>query len=562
MTQNQSTLFSSGLELASFVASSDLLTSSCKLISDLYAETHSNQNLFFKIDSESGLTVIAFGSTQNHAQSDLLPFSIDMNDNPFKFICSKTNPKFSLNQFVFSLFNEYRTQLGQLKSEIDLKKPVIVTGHAVGGSIASLFTLLLLGDVKPIADKRPLCITFGSPLLGDQNLQHALSQSSYLNSCFLHVISLKDPCLASPISDDYRSFGIFLLCSDHGSACFENPDSILKIQKATSQLNQRLQIHDYGNIVGNLNHKAICKDYGVPNSIPNSNQLKACLSLQLCALGFPQLQQEIILENLVEELQEVQKTLDKRKRFVPNTKLDDMKINMACLEWYKKEANRKGMGYYDCSKMEYVESDQDIIRYRKELNLYWEQMVEEVEKQPQKEGAAFRTRWLFAGTNYRRMVEPLDIACYYKEGKRDYIKQGRSEHYKLLEKWMESDKKKPGSNELENRQNVRSILTLDSCFWAHVEEALISSQKLKAVASNATEKQEAVNSLDEFEKYVYGLLKKYAVSPEIFLEKSSFMRWWKEYYTIKGASHDSELASFMKNPANYDEYEKGAYDFR
>ncbi|XP_054797559.1 senescence-associated carboxylesterase 101-like [Prosopis cineraria] len=262
MTQNQSKLFSCGLELASFVASSDLLTSSCKLISDLDAESHSDQNLFCeKVSEESCLTIIiiAFGTTQNHVQSALLPFSIDMNDNPFKFICSKANPNFSLNQSKFTLFNEYRTELGQLKSK------------------------------KRWIRKRNINVHSALPLLGDQKLQQYSSQSSYLNSCLLNVIALKEPCLASPISDEYRSFGLFLFCSDHGSACFENHDYILKIQKGTSQLNPRLQIHDYRNVVENLKHKSI-KDFGVPNSITNSNQLKACLSLQLCALGFPQLQ--------------------------------------------------------------------------------------------------------------------------------------------------------------------------------------------------------------------------------------------------------------------------------
>ena len=40
-------------------------------------------------------------------------------------------------------------------------------------------------------------------------------------------------------------------------------------------------------------------------------------------------------------------------------------------------------------------------------------MVEQVERKPQKEGA---------------MVEPLDIVAYYREGVRNNITEGRSEH--------------------------------------------------------------------------------------------------------------------------------------
>ncbi|KAI9108520.1 hypothetical protein K1719_020404 [Acacia pycnantha] len=466
------------------------------------------------------------------------------------------NPNFSLNDSAFSLFNQYRTQLDQLKSETDLKKPVIVTGHGIGGPIASLFTLWLLEKMNPTSDKRPLCITFGSPLLGDQNFQKAIWQSSNWNSCFLHVASLLDPLVFSSISNNsYTPFGIFFLCSDYGSSCFESPVSVRMLLNRTSQLhNQGLQQNcDYGRIVENLHRKAICKDFDGPN-ISHSDLLQESLALQLSALGFPQLLQlqETDLKNLVKELSK--EVLKQKKRFIPNKKLDVMKEKMANLEWYKKKSKEKGIGYYDMFKDQTSTSDMDVTGFIRELNIYWEDMVEEAEKQPQKEGATFRTRWLYAGTNCRRMVEPLDIAGYYRDGKRDYIKEGRPEHYKQLEKWLKEDKK---SRSIGRTKNVESILTLDSCFWAHVEEALISCQD----RTNEAKKLQAINSLDKFEKYVYGSLKDYAVSPEIFLEGSSFMRWWREYIGFKGASHDTEFANFMKNPTNYKKYMEGAYNF-
>ncbi|KAK4278437.1 hypothetical protein QN277_016283 [Acacia crassicarpa] len=553
MAQNQAQAFSGGLESASYVASSGILTFLWSHISNLNAEAQSsNQNLFWKSSDESDLTVITFWTAQNHDQPDLHRFSITDN-HPFKFICSERNPNFSLNDSAFSLFKHYGTQLNDLKSETDLKKPVIVTGHGGGGSIASLFTLWLLEKMDP-TDKRPLCITFGSPLIGDQNFQKAIWQSSNWNSCFLHVASLLDPLVSSSISNNsFSPFGIFLLCSHYGSTCFESPVSVRKLLNLTSQLNNQgsQQNCDYGSIAENLHRKAICKDFDGPN-ISHSNLLQESLALQLCALGFPQLLhlQETDLKNLVEELKE---EVPKQKKIIPNKKLDEMKIRMAYLEWYKKKSKKAGIGYYDMFKDQPFTSDIVVTEFIGDLNLYWENMVEEAEKQPQKEGAAFRTRWLYAGTNCRRMVEPLYIARYYKDGKRDYINNGRPEHYKQLEKWLKEDKK---SQSIGRTNNVESILTLDSCFWAHVEEALISCQDLKTTGSN-----EARNSLDGFEKYVYGLLKDYAVSPEIFLGGSSFMRWWREYFGIKGASHDTEFANFMKNPTNYKKYMEGAYNF-
>ncbi|XP_028778652.1 senescence-associated carboxylesterase 101-like [Neltuma alba] len=552
MTQGTTQLFSSGFETASFVASSGLLSAPWNLIADLNAETHPNENLFWKKRSnESDSTIIAFGTAQNRVGPDLL-CSSDMMDNPFEFLCSKKNPYFSLNQPAMSLFNDHRPSLGQLKSEIDLEKPVIVTGLGVGGSVASLFTLWLI-EKMGLSDKRPLCITFGSPLIGDKHLQEAISRSSSWNSCFLHVASHRDPLDSSFISNDsYRPFGTFLLCSDCGSTCSENPDSISRLLKEMSTQNQGPQIPGYGNIVERLSSKAICKDSDVPNMA--QNLLQASLASQLQALGFSNshLSQNDLVKDL--ERHELLLTLNKRKRFIPDKRLDEMKTYMAQLEWYKKISKNRRTGYYDSYKNDWFPRDQDVLMFVKILNNYWKDMVEEVEKKPQKEVGVFRTRWLYAGTNYRRMVEPLDIAKYYKEGGEDYINKGRSEHYKQLQKWKEEDKKA----ESINRKNVQSILTMDSCFWAHVEEALISLRKCKAAGSSVAEKQEAMKRLEEFEEYVYGLLKNYTVSPEIFLEDSSYMRWWKDYKTFKGASYDSRLANFMKKHAAY---EKGEYDF-
>jgi len=39
------------------------------------------------------------------------------------------------------------------------------------------------------------------------------------------------------------------------------------------------------------------------------------------------------------------------------------------------------------------------------------------------------------------------------------------------------------------------------------------------------------------------------------------MLWWNEYKVMKGTSYDSELASFMKDVRNYEQYAIGDYDF-
>ncbi|KAH0699275.1 hypothetical protein KY284_013490 [Solanum tuberosum] len=164
-------------------------------------------------------------------------------------------------------------------------------------------------------------------------------------------------------------------------------------------------------------------------------------------------------------------------------------------------------GYYDSYKhsdfrgRDAVKSRQEIVKYQRVLNKYWKAKVAEVEEMPQSEKAAFRTRWLYSGTNYRRMVEPLDIAEYYmKSGNTDYVNLGRSEHYKKLEEWRKEVN--PSGSGNDRRKAV--CLTEDSCFWAYVEEAIIISKRLRE--GSLEEKENAREYLVNFGQYVMNMI--------------------------------------------------------
>ena len=250
-----------------------------------------------------------------------------------------------------------------------------------------------------------------------------------------------------------------------------------------------------------------------------------------------------------------------QQAFDPTRGLNDIKVYMAYLEQYKKVSKDERVGYYDRYKNKLDTSDIKVEEHMRRLTYYWEEMVDQAEKRPQTVGASLRTRSLFGGTNYRRMIEPLDIADYYKAGKQDYINQGRSKHYIILEQLLkETEKPSSGPNKLK-KQNVASSLTEDSCFWAHVEEARISCQLLSSGESSDEKIDSAKKELIEFEKYVFDLMKNYAVSSEIFLPGSSFMKWWGEYREITGASYSSRLTNLLKNENNYEAYANGSLEF-
>lgn len=221
--------------------------------------------------------------------------------------------------------------------------------------------------------------------------------------------------------------------------------------------------------------------------------------------------------------------------------LKRMKTEMAYMEWYKK-TTRTGGGYYDTYKSSFRSREESkskgtLVRHQRSLKKCWTDYVNEAKKT---DGKSFPFRLLMAGNNYRRMVEPLDIADYYKQGQKDYCAGGRSEHYILLQKWL---------NEMPSTGNQRTqacSFNEDSCFWAYVEEALIRVKMLSNEASSSENEE-----LIEFEEYVMGSIEKHIVDPEIFLEGSSFMNWWSIYSDKKGSSYNSRLANYMSK-RNYE----------
>ncbi|CAB4275147.1 unnamed protein product [Prunus armeniaca] len=581
--------FSSGLELANVLLTSEPLHQSWDAIQNDKQKVNPNAQptLHINTTQQADLTITTFLTSPMslRGQEGLILSSTFMERNlpGFEFLLNKSNPSFSLNEAAIKLFASRFDELCLLKTEISRSNSVIITGYSMGGCVATLFTLWLLESLNLLKANRPLCITFGSPLIGDEHLRKCVSQFSAWTSCFLHVASIQDPVPKLFLSPNptalgtgtkvgaYKPFGTFLLCSDSGCACFEDPDLILELVAANSQGDQTqypnvgIQFFDYGQLLERLKLKAFCKDVfelAESDRVP----LKASIITQLAAIfGVPQsqaLQQQQPNINILKkkmETHEYKLAMQKTKASNAAKKFNDMKVNMVYLEWYKKESKGREIGYYDVYKNKRNRSDFNVQEFKKKLSNYWQDVVEELENKPQKEGAAFRTRWLLGGTTYRRMTEPLHIAEYYKENDgKNYIEE-RPRHFILLEKWlMEAEEGKVAERidgpSKSKAQNVASSLTDDSCFWAHVEEALILCNQLEKGQPSFQEREQCKQKLIEFEEYVLDALENFAVTPDIFLKYSSFMAWWKQYNKIVGSS--TQLARIMTD-GTYRDYEKG-----
>ncbi|KAL0014238.1 hypothetical protein SO802_001307 [Lithocarpus litseifolius] len=141
----------------------------------------------------------------------------------------------------------------------------------------------------------------------------------------------------------------------------------------------------------------------------------------------------------------------------------------------------------------------------------------------------------------------------------------RLNEIKVFMAYLEQYKKVSKDNRIGyyDRYKIKNLIGMNTTDMdlAHVEEALISCKLLSSGESSDEEKDSAKKKLIEFEKYVFDSMKNYAVSSEIFLPGSSFMKWWGEYREITGTSYSSSLSNLLKNDNNYEAYANGSLEF-
>jgi hypothetical protein len=112
---------------------------------------------------------------------------------------------------------------------------------------------------------------------------------------------------------------------------------------------------------------------------------------------------------------------------------------MAKLEWYKECWEKKdGTTYYDYFKKEDMK-DMDANTRRVKLKEFWDEIIEKWEEHELPSDFKSQNKWINIVNTYRRLVEPLDIAYYYRTNENEnYLSDGRPNRHKVLQKWMEA----------------------------------------------------------------------------------------------------------------------------
>eukprot|EP01018_Ginkgo_biloba_P029750 Gb_40574 [translate_table: standard] len=322
----------------------------------------------------------------------------------------------------------------------------------------------------------------------------------------------------------YRPFGCYVFCSKSGAACIDNHEAILQMLYYTLQSSDAspdrtahacISEHtEYGSTMQQIIQGLA--SVGGPAELVISDTkspYELGTSLQLQALGLG-----------IKNVQEVQARLALRaagegesRRNKNNARkageLGNVQAAMVEIERYKKSCKASGVGYYDSFKMHNDERDFNANLARLKLAGFWDEIIEMVELHELPDDFEAQNKWINAGTAYRRLVEPLDIANYYRLGKHEdsghYLSNGRPRRYKTLEKWLH-EKERIRKSEPKRRRSRPASLTIDSCFWAYLEEV-----------------RDSLGDSQDFEKHVKQQIKSFGLSEDILLENSSFIKWWE-----------------------------------
>ncbi|KAI4326153.1 hypothetical protein MLD38_031493 [Melastoma candidum] len=511
--------------------------------------------------------------------------------------------------------SEFQAQVTAL---LDKCRSIVFTGHSIGGTIASLAALWLLSYAQSILRSNPsveltkkfsalsvLCVTFGSPLLGNKSLSQAILRERWGGS-FCHVILQKDPvprllmtspsanlipqlcqllvCSLSPnvssaqIPDqracaegkaaffaaltssyvekvalvEYSSggrsfwpFGSYLFCSEDGAVCVDN-DAMVMNQMIRSPLqtissSSKLDEHfRYGEYIEKLSAQLLMSTRSFKGRLPELSY-EASIAFSLQSLGIH------VQDPDASSVKDCLK-LARRMGQAPNINSAHLAIRLsrfapyrAEIEWYKSccDNSAEQMGYYDSFKggrLARREARVNMNRYK--LAAFWNDVIRMWENNELPYDFHRRAKWVHASLSYKLLVEPLDIADYYRSGmhlkKGHYVENGRERRYEIFDRWWNEK----CATEAENKASIASrtryaSVTQDSLFWARVEEARDWLDQLKVEAGNPKKQRSLWERLNEFECYSSKMVREKEVSEDVLVKNSSFMAWTNEWTSLK-----------------------------
>ncbi|MED6135121.1 Lipase-like pad4 [Stylosanthes scabra] len=616
MANNEASPFESSDMLATFVASTPLLAESWRLCN--HANTSPAAHRSFVAERIGRVAYVALSGVQMVGgcwyETWRNMVALDRMDDVAVFSCIREGEEpVMVHAGILNLFNSllhsFKTQMLEILENKDTKS-VVITGHSIGGATASLCTLWLLSYLRSITScVSVLCITYGSPLLGNNSFSTAICRERWSGN-FCHVVSKHDIMprllfapitpltsqlnfllqfwqlsmtspdfgkLAVQITDkekaelftavmDYseaatqgdeegesqgeasatilfRPFGNYLFVSEFGAVCMDSPAAITKMMHlmlATGSPDCSIEDHlKYGDYVDKVSWQFLTQgNSSMQRSIPESSY-EAGLELAIQSSGLAN-QESLIIPAM--------ECLKATRRMGPSPVLNAAALAVslskvapfrAQIEWYKALCDEQDeqAGYYDSFKSRSCKKSMKVNINRFKLARFWNDVIEMMEKNELPHDFDKRAKWVNASHSYKLLVEPLDIAEYYRKGLHrtngHYMENGnRARRYEMFDRWWKDRTRRDGATEENSERSTFASLTQDSCFWAKVEEA---RDWLDSVRSESDTNKLALlwDKIEKFEVYANQLIEQKEVSKDVLAKNSSYSIWVGDLRELK-----------------------------
>ncbi|KAE8816490.1 protein EDS1L-like [Hordeum vulgare] len=348
-------------------------------------------------------------------------------------------------------------------------------------------------------------------------LRSTLSIASYEACSFMGCTSSILGTLTSFIElSPYRPCGTYLfLTSTEQLVILTNSDAVLQLLFYCLQLDPQQQLLDaaarslsahwqYESIKQNMMQEVVCVDYlrAISSSLPGTQ-------MNGIAIGGLELSKEAMLSLAAAAQWEKQREINQAKIDANCSKIQEA---LKSLNEYKRTCELHEVSYYDSFKLQREVHDFNSNVRRLELAGLWDEIIEMLRRRELPDAFEGREEWVNLGTSYRRLVEPLDIANYYRHSKNEdtgsYLSKGRPRRYKYTQKWREQSHRIPLGSSLE------------SCFWAMSEE-------LQAEMINGKSFEDLKDRVGKLESDALGWFTSGTLGKDVFLSSSSFVIWWK-----------------------------------
>ncbi|KAJ6413680.1 hypothetical protein OIU84_006478 [Salix udensis] len=520
--------------LGTFLASTPLLSESWRLC-DL-ANANSPQS--FVVEQVGSIGYVAFSGIQSVSGSDpsfrnLVPLPDKTLFNPLHRQSEEEEPVMVQGALLSGFANIYNNTSFQIQMNAlkQTSKSIIFTGHSAtraflvpffakrwGGKFChvvskyDIMPRMLFAPMDPIAPHiKPLLQFWHWYMKSPHSGMLAVPLSDeILAQIFQFIVAHLGRLVDAgeeAVAGTFRPFGNYIFCSEDGAVCVDNAASVVKMMS--------FAVHDGG-------------------ELPESSY-EAGVVLALQSLGISR--KEPVAGPAMECLKAARRMGRTPNLNCANLAIKLSKINpyRAEIEWYKAFCDRSDdqMGYYDSFKQRGASKrDSKVNLNRHKLARFWDNVINLFESNQLPHDFHRQKKWVNASQFYKLLVEPLDIAEYYRTGmhrsKGHYIGRGRERRYRIFDRWWNET----SGSEKGNKRSKFASLTQDTCFWARVEEARDMLDALRSTG-DPSQLDQYWEKIDSFASYAKTLVENKEVSIDVVAKNSSYSLWLKDYNELK-----------------------------